>query len=46
MAEAELADDFYAHRDDLASEKVPSRAPERLDGTVPARSLVTRRHPA
>jgi hypothetical protein len=31
MTEAELADYFYTHRDDLAGDEVPSQMPERLD---------------
>ncbi len=37
MTEAELAEYFYAHRDDLAGEEVPSRAPERMDVMISAR---------
>jgi hypothetical protein len=31
MTEAELADYYYTHRDDLAGEEVPSPVPKRLD---------------
>jgi hypothetical protein len=37
MTEAELADYFYTHRDDLAGEVVPSRKPERMDVMISAR---------
>lgn len=37
MTEAELADYFYAHREDLAGEEVPSRTPERMDVMISAR---------
>jgi uncharacterized protein (DUF1778 family) len=37
MTEAELAEHFYAHRDDLAGEEVDSRPPTRLDVMVSAR---------
>lgn len=37
MTEAELAEYFYAHRDDLAGEQVPSRPPERMDVMISAR---------
>lgn len=37
MTEAELADYFYAHRDDLAGDKVSSREPERMDGMISTR---------
>jgi hypothetical protein len=37
MTEAELAEYFYAHRDDLAGEEVPSRTPERMDVMISAR---------
>jgi hypothetical protein len=37
MSEVELAEYFYAHRDDLAGEEVSSRAPERMDVMISAR---------
>lgn len=38
MTEAELADYYYAHRDDLAGEVVPSHTPSRLDVMISTRS--------
>jgi hypothetical protein len=37
MTEAELADYYYAHRDDLAGDEVTSDAPERMDVMISAR---------
>lgn len=37
MTEAELADYYYEHRDDLAGEEVPSHTPRRLDVMISAR---------
>lgn len=37
MTEAELAADFYEHRDDLAGDEVPSEKPARLDVMLSAR---------
>jgi len=37
MTEAELAEYYYAHRDDLAGDEVPSRVPERMDVMISAR---------
>lgn len=37
MTEAELAEDFYQHRDELAGEEIASRPPTRLDVMVSAR---------
>lgn len=37
MTEAELADYYYSHRDDLAGEEVPSHTPSRLDVMISAR---------
>lgn len=37
MSEEELAEYFYEHRDELAGEEVPSRAPARLDVMFSAR---------
>jgi hypothetical protein len=37
MTEAELAQYYYTHRDDLAGDEVPSRVPERMDVMISAR---------
>jgi uncharacterized protein (DUF1778 family) len=37
ITEAELAADFYEHRDDLAGDEVPSKLPARLDVMISAR---------
>lgn len=37
MTEAEMAADFYEHRDDLAGDEVASKTPTRLDVMVSAR---------
>ncbi|MPZ25900.1 MAG: hypothetical protein GEV12_05485 [Micromonosporaceae bacterium] len=37
MTETELADYFYAHRDDLAGDEVTSQAPERMDVMISTR---------
>lgn len=37
MTEAELAEYFYAHRDDLAGDEVTSQPPERMDVMISAR---------
>lgn len=37
MTEAELADYFYRHRDDIAGEEVSSQTPVRLDVMISAR---------
>lgn len=37
MTEAQLAADFYHHRDELAGDEVPSRPPTRLDVMVSTR---------
>jgi uncharacterized protein (DUF1778 family) len=37
MSEEELAEYYYAHRDELAGEEVPSRKPRRLDVMISAR---------
>jgi uncharacterized protein (DUF1778 family) len=41
MNEAELADHYYANRDDLAGEEVQSRTPERMDIMISARFSMT-----
>lgn len=37
MTEAELAEHFYAHREDLAGEEVASQPPERMDVMISTR---------
>lgn len=41
MTEAELAEYYYAHRDDIAGDEVASTAPKRLDVMISARFSTT-----